>query len=451
MKTKNQSILFVTFVCCAAAVGGLLYGYDTAVISGAIGFIGEKFSLTPGLQGFVVSSILIGGAIGVFYSGKLSDKFGRKKVLILSALLFVISAILQAVANSVFLLIFSRLFGGLGVGAASVLSVTYISEIAPANLRGRLATIYQFAVGIGITGSYFVNFAIMSGQSEIWNIDLGWRYMLAFSGLPALLFLLVLIPVPESPRWLVKQGKDKEAKSILTRVNGKDTAEIEYNEIKHSIKNKSNVKFKTIFQPKYRRVTFLAIFLAVLQQLVGINAIIYYAPQVFESAGATGEWAFIIPLLIGVVGTIGVLISMWLVDKVGRRTLTLVGLIGMTVSLLLVGIGFQISTNSILTITAILLYLLIFNFSLGPVVWVIISEIFPNAIRGVGMSIATFLMWVANWSITQSFPSIMEYFGGSAAFYLFTVFCIVGFFFTFKYLPETKGKSLEEIEKSMVS
>lgn len=447
---KKHSILFVTLVSCAAAIGGLLYGYDTAVISGAIGFIAQKFTITPELEGFVVSSILIGGAVGVIASGSLSDKIGRKKVLMISAVLFGISSVLQASASSIPMLIISRLIGGLGVGAASVLSVTYISEIAPPTIRGRLATIYQFAVGIGITGSYFINYAIMSGKADVWNIDHGWRYMLGCSGIPALFFLIFLIPIPESPRWLVQQRRISEAFAVLKRVNGEEVAKSELEAIQHSVTQNSNTKFSTVFEHRYRKILMIGSILAILQQLVGINAIIYYAPQVFASAGATGEWAFLMPLLIGVIGFIGVFISMWLVDKVGRKTLMLIGIVGMTFALILIAIGFLSSYTGFFTIASIMLYLLIFNFSLGPVVWVILSEIYPNAVRGVAMSISTFLMWVANWAITQSFPSMMAHLGGGIAFSIFAVFCAIGFFFTLKYLPETKDKSLEEIETMLL-
>lgn len=400
------------------------------------------------MVGFVVSSILIGGAVGVLISGSISDRIGRKKVLAISAVLFMCSSVAQALAPDVTIIIIARLIGGLGIGMASVLSVTYISEVAPAHIRGRLSTIYQFACGLGILTVFFVNAGIMNGADPAWKISSGWRLVLGLGGVPALLYLLVLIPIPESPRWLVFKGKIEEAKAILEKISGTDEANKEVELIKNSIKVNDKNSWNDFKSPAVKKALKVGIILAVLQQLVGINVIIYYAPQVFKAAGATGDLGVVTICLIGIFGNLGVISSMWLVDKIGRKKLLMIGSMGMACMQALVGISLYLNLNlGMLTSLFILLYLFMFNISMGPVVWVILGEIFPNKVRGRAMAIATFFMWVANWLISQLFPIILANFGASIAFAVFGVMCIVSFFYVWRCVPETKDKSLEEMEE----
>ncbi|WP_123053689.1 sugar porter family MFS transporter [Clostridium sp. JN-1] len=448
INSEKGSIVFIVFISIAAAFGGLLYGYDSALISGAIDSIQARFQFGSAMVGFVVSSILIGGAIGVLLSGSFSDYIGRKKVLIISAILFAVSSIFQATAPSVTIIVLARLVGGLGIGMASVLSVTYISEIAPSHIRGRLSSIYQFACGIGIITVYFVNAGIMNGVDPAWKISTGWRLILGLGGVPALLYLLVLLPIPESPRWLIGKGKNEEAQSILKKISGTVEANKEVDIIKNSIKANEKNSWDDFKSPKVKKALKVGIILAVLQQLVGINVIIYYAPQVFKAAGAGGDLGTVTILSIGISGTLGVICSMWLVDKLGRKKLLMGGCIGMACMQGLVGASLNFNWNApILTSSFIILYLFMFNVSMGPVVWVILGEIFPNKVRGRAMAISTFFMWVANWLISQLFPMILANFGGSAAFAIFGIMCIVSFFYAWMKVPETKDKSLEEIEQ----
>lgn len=444
----KKSILFAVLISCAAAFGGYLYGYDSAVISGAIGPLEQYFNLGPGMVGFVVSSLLIGGAAGILLSGFLSDAMGIKKVLSISAILFAISSIFQAFADSVTILIIARMIGGIGIGMASVLSVTYISETAPPSMRGRLGSIYQLAIAIGIVSVYFLNAEILSLGGETWQLETGWRYILGIAGIPALVYLFILIPIPESPRWLIKSGRKQLAFQVLTKINGKEVAKSEATKIEASLKEHKNRSISELFQPGIKKVLGIGITLAVLQQLVGVNVIIYYAPQVFEAAGAEGDLNTIVTSMIGVAALFGVLVSMWLIDRIGRKSLLMIGSVGMAITQLAVGILLQFNISAGLTPSIlIVLYLFLFNISMGPVVWVILGEIFPNHVRGRAMSIATFCMWVANWLISQAFPMIIAEFGDGVTFLLFGIMCIVSFFFVWKVIPETKDKSLEEIEQ----
>lgn len=429
VEKEKGSISFIIFICIAASFGGVLFGYDSALISGAIDSIQTKFQFGSAMVGFVVSSILIGGAIGVLISGSFSDWIGRKKVLQISALLFVVASITQAFSPNVAIIIISRLVGGLGIGMASVLSVAYISEVAPAHMRGRLCSAYQFACGIGIVTVYFVNAAIMNGADPAWKIATGWRVILALGGVPALLYLLILLPIPESPRWLISKGRREEARIILEKINGTVEANKELINIENSIKVNEKNTWADFKSSKVKKALKVGITLAVLQQLVGINVIIYYTPQVFKAAGAKGDLGTVTISFIGISAMLGVICSMRLVDKLGRKKLLLGGSLGMACMQGLVGASLYFNLNlGILTSGFIIVYLFLFNASMGPVVWVILGEIFPNKVRGRAMAIATFCMWVANWLISQLFPMILAKFGGGAAFAVFGIMCIISFF-----------------------
>lgn len=448
---STGSLSYIIFVSIAAAFGGVLYGYDSAVISGAIGPLTSYFNLSKMMEGFVVSSILIGGTIGVAFAGSISDKFGRKKVLSVSALIFFISACIQGVAPSVAILIIARIFGGLGIGMASMLSVTYISETAPTKLRGRLSSVYQLANAVGIVSVYFINSMILSGHTPDWGNTIGWRIILALAAVPALIYFLILIPLPESPRWLVYNGKSEKAVKTLNLLNGSKEGTDELNRIKKAAvaenENKNHPDSTLRNNPYLKKVTAIGIILAVLQQLVGINVIIYYAPTVFKEAGVPGNMATLTNSMIGVAAFFGVLVSMLLVDKLGRKKLLLWGNIGMAIVQLTVGVILDNHINlGMVTPFLITLFLFLFNISMGPIVWVLLGEIFPNQFRGKGMSIATVCMWVANWAISQIFPTLLATLGIGLTFGFFGLMCLVSFVFTLIFLPETKDRSLEEMK-----
>lgn len=443
---SRGSLPYIIFVSIAAAFGGVLYGYDSAVISGAIESITVHFRLSTMMEGLVVSSILIGGTIGVGVAGVLADRFGRRKMLIWSALIFFVSALLQSSAASVGILIAARMFGGLGIGMASMLSVTYISEVAPANIRGRLGSVYQLANAVGIVSVYFINSAVLAGRTPNWTENIGWRVILLLAAIPALIYFLILLPIPESPRWQIQHSQNQKALKTLVLLNGDERGKTEYDKI--IADRNAQEEGKTVDKHYLRKVTIIGIILAVLQQAAGINVIIYYAPTVFRQAGATGNMQTLTNSMIGIACFFGVLVSMWLSDKLGRKILLLVGCAGMTI--VQFSVGFILANHLKLGMFPpflIALFLFLFNISMGPLVWVLLGEIFPNSFRGRGMSITNVCMWIANWAISQFFPTALAKFGIGITFTFFGLMCAISFIFILTVLPETKGKSLEDIQK----
>lgn len=449
-KPVQRSLGYIIFVSIAAAFGGVLYGYDSAVISGAIGPLTSYFRLSTLIEGLVVSSILIGGTIGVGFAGVISDRFGRKRVLSASALIFLVSAILQSTAPTVLVLIAARIFGGLGIGMASMLSVTYISETAPTNIRGRLGAVYQLANAVGIVSVYFVNAMVLSGHTSDWGVNLGWRVILGLAAVPAAIYFLILLPLPESPRWLIYHQQGTRAIKTLSLLNGETEGHAEYDRITTAAtaaQANATGTHETFGNSAYiRKVTRIGIILAVLQQAVGINVIIYYAPMVFKAAGAPGNMQTLTNSMIGIAAFFGVLVSMWLVDKTGRKSLLLWGNAGMAIVQLVVGIILANKINlGMFTPFLITLFLFLFNISMGPVVWILLGEIFPNDYRGKGMSICTVCMWIANWAVSEVFPTLLAKLGIGVTFGFFGVMCVVSLIFVWRALPETKNRSLEEM------
>ena len=443
MKKRN---LYIYKIYLVAALGGLLFGYDTAVIAGAIGFLQTKFELTAAMTGWAASSAIWGCVVGAMVAGYFSDKYGRKKVLIITALLFAISAIGSAIPNSLTQFVIARFIGGLGVGAASMLAPLYISEVSPANVRGTLVTFYQLAIVIGINIIYFVNMQIAGMYGEAWNVEMGWRYMLGSELIPASLFFIMLIFVPESPRWLTNAGKEDQALDTLTRVNGVEKGKAVLNEIKAALKEEKGTIWE-LFGTGYRKALIVGVFLALFSQITGINAIIYYAPEIFKSVGFASDSALLQTVIIGSVNTLFTFIAIWLMDKAGRRILLLYGVTGMAICLLGVGLMFHYEVNSGPWLLIFILgFVGSFAASLGPIPWVLISEIFPTKIRGSAMSIAVFVIWTGTLLITQLTPMLMEGLGGAFTFWIFMVNAIILLIFTYKMIPETKGRTLEEIE-----
>lgn len=439
---------FVLKVSIVAALGGLLFGYDTAVIAGAIGFLQTRFNLSPAMVGWAASSAIWGCAFGAMFAGYLSDRFGRKKVLLITAVLFFISSLGASVPANLTQFVIARFIGGLGIGAASMLSPLYISEIAPAKIRGTLVSLYQLAIVIGINLIYFVNLKIASLGDATWNVDLGWRYMLGSGVIPAFLFLVLLFLVPESPRWLVKKNRDGEALDTLEKVNGREMAAEVMKEIKTALTSETGT-VKELFSPGLRMALIVGVVLALFSQITGINAIIYYAPEIFKSIGFAAESAFFQTVLIGVINTLFTFIAIWLIDRAGRRTLLLWGVAGMIICLLGTGICFYFNiTQGPWLLIFILGYIASFASSLGPIPWVIMSEIFPTKTRGIAMSFCTIVLWVGVLFITQFTPILLEGVGGAFTFWLFMINSIILLVFVWKMVPETKQRTLEEIEQS---
>jgi sugar porter (SP) family MFS transporter len=443
MKVNFRYLLTISLV---TALGGLLFGFDISVISGTIPFIQEFFELNETMKGWVVSSALIGCILGASFSGRLGDKFGRKKVLMVTALLFGISAIGSGFANTIPAFVFYRILGGLAVGGASVLAPVYIAEVSPAHLRGRMVSINQLTIVIGISLAYYSNWFLLGiGENA-------WRWMFAAEAVPALFFFTALFIIPESPRWLVARNNETKAKAVLEKIADGDFSTFELKEIKASLEgNEKRGTLKDAFKKKYAFILFLGIFLAVFQQWSGINVIFFYAPDIFAKAHLGVDTALFQTTLIGLMNVVFTILAMRVIDKTGRKKLLLIGAAGMAVCYVVIGYLFAIGrTGDWLLLTFIVITPAFFAFGLGPTVWVILSEIFPNKIRGAAMSVATFSLWVACYLLTLTFPVFVEAFSAAVTFWIYAVICIVGFTVIFKYLPETKGVTLEKLEKLLV-
>lgn len=448
-KTNKDTshIGFVTLVSIVAAVGGLLFGYDTSVISGAIGFMQSLFHLNDFMKGWTVSSLTAGAVVGAAFAGVLSDRFGRKKMLIVAGILFSIGSVGSGLASTISIFVLVRIIGGVGIGVSSTLVPLYIAEIAPATYRGRLVSLNQLAVVIGISAIYFVNRAVANAGSPTWDIHTGWRWMFGLGIIPGLVFIALLLGVPESPRWLEKQGRQDSALAVLQRVNGVAQAKVELQEIHESLQTETR-SISTLFRPGFRVALLVGVVLGILQQVTGINAIMYYAPSIFQQTGAGTDAQFTETIIVGVVNLIFTIISLWLIDKVGRKVLLLVGTSVMTISLLIVGYEFYAGhTSSGLILMFILVFVAAFAISMGPVVWLIIAEIFPTRIRGRATAIASVALWAADYLVSQTFPMLLAGVGPANTFWSFGVMSIIAFLFTLFVVPETKGRSLEEIER----
>ena len=453
---------YINTLAIIASLGGFLFGYDTAVISGTINFVSSQFHLDAISTGWYVSSALVGCISGVAMAGVLSDKYGRKKVLILSALFFGVSAVGCTFAIGFNDLVLYRFIGGLGIGVASMVSPLYISELSPAHKRGRLVALYQFAITIGILCSYFSNaYLLKLSQSETFAQSTGnvyqimvsevWRIMLGTSAIPAILFLLLLQIVPESPRWLTIQNRETEALTILHKIVDTEEAQKEMNDIKSNLARESG-GLSIVFKGSFRLPMLIGISLAFLTQISGINAIIYYGPGILEKAGLPIADALGSQVIIGLVNVLFTLIAIWKIDQLGRRPLLIAGVIGILSSLIIVGGLFYFNiNNTYLLLTFILFFIACFAFSYGPVIWVLLSEIFPAKIRGQAMALATFSLWIGTALVGQLTPLLLEKLSPAGTFWLFALVTTPALYLSIKIIPETKGKSLEEIENYWIS
>ena len=448
----QRGSLYVWKISLVATLGGLLFGYDTAVISGAIGFLRNHFQLDTVQMGWAASSALVGCIAGAAGAGALSDRFGRKIMLILSAMLFAISAVGSAVPRSIFEFNVYRIVGGVGVGFASMLSPLYIAEVAPAHMRGRLVSVNQFAIVTGMLLVYFVNYFIALQGDEQWNVEAGWRWMFGSETLPALIFLVGLLAVPESPRWLLKQGRREHAFSILSRVDGAQQAGEELARLDGLLKQERGT-LSDLFRPGLRGVLVLGIALAVLQQVTGINVFLYYGPEIFKNLGDATSAALLQTVVVGAVNLTFTVGAILVVDRLGRKPLMILGSAGMGISLTFLGLAAYLQRTEIWVLTFMLTYIASFAIAIGPVTWVLLSEIFPTKVRGRAMAIATLLLWTANYIVSQTFPMLdespvlVETFHHGFAFWLYAAMCVVLIIVVWRWVPETKGKTLEEIEQ----
>ena len=467
-KYENGSLRYIIGLTLVATLGGLLFGYDTAVISGTVGSL-EKFFIEPyglpetvanSMLGRVVSSALVGCVIGGLSGGIVSLKLGRKNGLKLSALLFLVSALGSSMPEMFFApigegdhtfvnhFIFYRIIGGIGVGMASMLSPMYIAEIAPASIRGKLVSWNQFAIVFGMLVVYFVNYSISLQGDDLWLHDIGWRWMFASEVIPASLFLVFLLFVPETPRYLVIRNNPEKALGVLTKINGPEIANKVLGEIKETIVHKSGKLFSygTL-------IIVIGVLLAAFQQFVGINVVLYYAPEIFRNMGATTDVALLQTVVVGVINLSFTILAIYTVDKFGRKPLQIIGALGMAFFMFALGLSFYFQKVGFGTLIFMLGYVACFAMSWGPVTWVLLSEIFPNCIRGRAMALAVAAMWISNYLVSWTFPMmdkstfLISIFNQGFSYWIYGVMGILAALFMWKFVPETKGTTLEEMEK----
>jgi len=447
---------YTSLITLIAALGGFLFGFDMAVVSGIIEPLKLQYGLSSGQEGLFVSCALLGCIVGVPFSGYLSDKIGRKKVLFVSAVLFLISAIGFAFSEAYSVLISFRIIAGVAVGVASNVSPLYISEVAPSHKRGKLVVFYQLAITIGVLAAYISNLFLQryatanagegSGLLHWLFIENVWRGMFMVGVIPALAFCLLLMIVPESPRWLIQYGKNVNALIILTKINGEEIARSEYDSIKEMAGQKSG-GFKELLNLPLRKLLILAMVLTALSQFSGINGVIFYGPTILKSAGIVTSDALFYQVILGSANVLFTFIAISKVDSWGRRPLYIVGSLCAAFALALTAFCFMMDVTGWFMMFSIILFLLFFAFSLGPLKFVISTEIFPTHIRGTALSVCIMTMWVSDWIVNLLFPMMRDGLGIATTFFIFSFFCILSFLYAKKYLFETKGKSLEEIEK----
>lgn len=453
---KRRSNGYVFVICIIAALGGFLFGFDTAVISGVLPFVVKEFNLSSLMEGWFVSSALLGCIIGVIFSGKLSDWRGRKFVMLLSAGLFLLSAIGCMLALGTFWLILFRLIGGLGIGVASMICPLYISEISPPSFRGRMVAVYQLAITVGIVAAYFSNVTIlkMSSQQHFSGFlkyiieESPWRSMIGCGLVPSLIFWMGLLAIPESPRWLILKNQVAKARKILRKIEDTATSEEEIASVQHGVHNEKGT-WHLLSSPVYRTALIIGIALPFLSQVSGINAIIYYGPSILDKAGFSLGDAFGGQVTIGLVNVVFTFVAILTVDKWGRRPLLALGVSLVLISLIVIGFLFYKNvTAGPWILIFILVFIASFAFSFGPVSFIVINEIFPTAIRAQAVSIGILSMWIANFFVGQLTPLMLksESWGPAATFWVFGFLCCPALYLTLKMIPETKGKSLEEIE-----
>ncbi len=458
----DYNLRYVWLIASVAAMGGLLFGWDWVVVGGAKPFFQRYFELTSERQiGWANSCALIGCLFGALMAGGLSDKFGRKRLLILSALLFAITSLGNALAHTFSVFITWRILGGVAIGLASSLSPMYISEIAPAQMRGKLVSINQLTVVVGILLAQVINWALVrelpAGATDefiksSWFGQQGWRWMFGLTAVPSLFFLIAMFLVPESPRWLAKNGRSGDARQLLAKIGGHDYANAAIGEINSTLSSEEiqHVRFADLLEPRMRKVLVLGIVLAVFQQWCGINSIFNYAEEIFRAAGYDISTVLKNIAWTGSVNLIFTIVALNLVDRAGRRPLMLFGAAGLAITYTVMGFCYASHVQGLPVLLLVLVAIGGYAMSLAPVTWVVISEIFPNRIRGAAMSVAVTALWIACFILTYTFPLLNAKLGPAGTFWLYAGICVAGFIFIFAKLPETKGKSLEQIERELV-
>ncbi len=446
--SSTNYYLIIVFI---AAFAGILFGYDTGVISGAILFITQKFALSPEAKGVVVSSVLFGALFGAIFSGRLSDLFGRKRLLVIDAIIFIVGTVIASLAHSIELLVIGRVIVGIAIGISSYIAPLYISEISPPKRRGALVSLNQLAITVGIFISYLVDYHYAGTEN--------WRAMFMAGAIPALLLLIGMIFLPRSPRWLLSRGNEQETLMILRKIRGHEKlARDEFRQIKASLakqqESSGKASWKMLFSKHVRPALLIAAGLAFLQQVTGVNTILYYAPTIFNMAGFHAATTAILATMgVGAIFVIFTVIALPLIDTLGRRPLLYIGTIAMTLSLGLLSLSFYLHADSSvlkwMSLISMVVFIAGFAISLGPIMWLMISEIFPLKVRGFGSSLATCVNWGSNWLVAITFPLLIESVSASGTFLIYAIIGLLTLFFIHHIVPETKGVTLEDIEKNL--
>ncbi len=449
--SPQGSLAFVLFATGVTAIGGFLFGYDTAVINGANSYLMAHFTLDDKQLGMATTSAILGCIPGAMFAGFLSDRFGRKRMLFLCALLYAVSGVLSAIPVTFNQFLVARLISGLGIGASSMICPVYIAEISPERWRGRLGSLFQLGIVTGIFLTLFINMLIQSRGDPAWNTTTGWRWMLAMEVVPAVVFIGLLFTVPESPRWLAQQGHEDESRKILEKVSGAEQAEIQWNAIR-AVLGEEEGSFSELFTPTFIRPLTIAVLIMAFSQFCGINAIMYYSTEIFRTAGAGDKAAFISSFWIGLINLLFTFLAIGLVDKAGRKPLLIIGTAVQTIALSLVGWMFHAQASGIGLLLCVIAFTAAFAMSMGPIGWLLCSEIFPGKVRGRAMSIAALAVWVSCAIVTQTFPMLKgsALIGPAKTFWIFAAVSLVSCLFIWLMVPETKGRTLEEIESHWI-
>ncbi|MDC2368392.1 sugar porter family MFS transporter [Bacteroides ovatus] len=453
---------YLIFLSVVAALGGFLFGYDTAVISGTIAQVTQLFQLDALQQGWYVGCALVGSIVGVLFAGILSDKLGRKLTMVISAVLFSTSALGCALSADFAQLVVYRIIGGVGIGVVSIVSPLYISELAVAQYRGRLVSLYQLAVTVGFWGAYLVNYQLLAWAESGTQLSVDWlnkifitevwRGMLGMETLPAILFFIIIFFIPESPRWLIVRGKELKAVNILEKIyNSITEAKSQLNETKSVLTSETKSEWSLLMKPGIFKAVIIGVCIAILGQFMGVNAVLYYGPSIFENAGLSGGDSLFYQVLVGLVNTLTTILALVIIDKVGRKKLVYYGVSGMVVSLILIGLYFlfgdSLGVSSLFLLVFFLFYVFCCAVSICAVVFVLLSEMYPTKVRGLAMSIAGFALWIGTYLIGQLTPWMLQNLTPAGTFFLFALMCVPYMLIVWKLVPETTGKSLEEIER----
>ena len=453
---------YLIFLSVVAALGGFLFGYDTAVISGTIAQVTQLFQLDALQQGWYVGCALVGSIVGVLFAGILSDKLGRKLTMVISAVLFSTSALGCALSADFTQLVIYRIIGGVGIGVVSIVSPLYISEVAVAQYRGRLVSLYQLAVTVGFLGAYLVNYQLLAWAESGTQLSVDWlnkvfitevwRGMLGMETLPAILFFIIIFFIPESPRWLIVRGKELKAVNILEKIyNSITEAKSQLKETKSVLTSETRSEWSLLMKPGIFKAVIIGVCIAILGQFMGVNAVLYYGPSIFENAGLSGGDSLFYQVLVGLVNTLTTVLALVIIDKVGRKKLVYYGVSGMVLSLVLIGLYFlfgdSLGVSSLFLLVFFLFYVFCCAVSICAVVFVLLSEMYPTKVRGLAMSIAGFALWIGTYLIGQLTPWMLQNLTPAGTFFLFALMCVPYMLIVRKLVPETTGKSLEEIER----